>query len=157
MRYHELTEGAGQVLYHATKAANIVDIMKNGLTFFNDSLWVQAGAPGGRYQDDDPSVFAFTHPIDAFRWANKIEWEFDTPAMILKIKDTGHWTPDPSGDITMTMGDEHEKGKAVKSDQPIPASDIVGYLPLTRIPYPKDFEGDQEDYMPFVKDKIINA
>lgn len=157
MRYSELTEAPGQVLYHATKAANIMDIMKNGLTFFNDSLWVQASNQDGRYQGDDPSIFAFTHPIDAWRWANKIEWEFDTPAMILKIKNNGKWEADPSADITMTMGDEEGQGSALKSNEPIPASDIESYLALARIPFPKDFEGDQKDYGAFVKDLIINS
>ena len=158
MRYNEfINETPGGFLYHATKAANIMDIMKNGLTFFNDSLWTQASNPDERYQGEDPSVFAFTHPMDAFRWAHKIEWEYQVPAMILKIKDNGHWIADPSADITMTMGDESGQGKALKSNEPIPASDIVGYLALARIPTPKDFEGEQEDYLPMVKDKIINA
>lgn len=131
MRYHELTEDGGQYVYHATKAANLGAIMQKGLTFFNDSLWVRADNPDERYQDG-PSVFAFENPMPAFRWAHKIEWEFDTPAVIIKLKYSDSWGTDPSPDFMMTMGD----GKALESKEPIPASDIKGVVLLSKIGTP---------------------
>jgi len=113
--------GGGQFVYHATMAKNFGNIMKNGLTFFNPSLWVKAGSPDERYQDD-PSVFAFEHPWDAYRWAHKIEWEYKEPAVIIKLKRGDSWGKDPSQDIAIQMG----SGGALESKVTIPASDIVG-------------------------------
>jgi len=125
-----ITEDTGQYVYHATKAENLGKIMQNGLTFFNDSLWVKADT-GNRYQDQ-PGVFAFENPLPAFRWGHKIEWEFKTPAVIIKFKKGSSWQDDPSADIMMTMGD----GKALMSLEAIPASDIKGVILLNKIGTP---------------------
>ena len=128
MRINEIE---GQYLYHATKAANLGKIMQKGLTFFNDSLWVAAGQPDERYQDG-PSVFAFENPLPAFRWAHKIEWEFNTPAVIIKIRRGETWELDSSPDITMTMGD----GDALESKATIPPSDFKSAITLDKIGTP---------------------
>ncbi len=129
MRINELTQG--QYIYHATKAANLGKIMQKGLTFFNDSLWVAGANPDERYQDG-PSVFAFENPLPAFRWAHKIEWEFKTPAVIIKLKRGSSWELDPSSDIMMTMGD----GKALESKVTIPTSDFKAAITLDKIGTP---------------------
>ena len=128
MRYNDLIEGAGQYVYHATKAENLGAIMQKGLTFFNDSLWVKAANPDERYQDG-PSVFAFENPMPAFRWAHKIECEYNTPAVIIKLKRGPSWELDPSPDFMMTMGD----GQALESKEMIPASAIKGVVLLSRL------------------------
>jgi len=128
MRINEIE---GQYIYHATKAANLGKIMQQGLTFFNDSLWVKAADPDERYQDG-PSVFAFENPMPAFRWAHKIEWEFDTKAVIIKLKRGNSWEQDPSPDIMMTMGD----GKALESKETIPTSDFKSAITLDKIGTP---------------------
>jgi len=128
MRINEIE---GQFIYHATKAANLGKIMKQGLTFFNDSLWVKAADTSERYQDG-PSVFAFENPLPAFRWAHKIEWEFNTPAVIIKLKRGSSWELDPSQDIMMTMGD----GKALESKATIPPSDFKAAILLDKIGTP---------------------
>lgn len=132
MRYTDLIEGAGQYVYHATKAENLGAIMQKGLTFFNDSLWVKASNPDERYQDG-PSVFAFENPMPAFRWAHKIEWEFKTPAVIIKLNRGDSWEQDPSPDFMMTMGD----GKALESKEMIPASAIKGVILLDKVGTPR--------------------
>lgn len=131
MRYIDLIEDGGQYIYHSTKAANLGKIMQKGLTFFNDSLWVKAGEPEERYQDG-PSVFAFENPMPAFRWAHKIEWEFKTPAVIIKLKRSDSWELDPSPDFMMTMGD----GKALESKVVIPPSDFKGVMLLSKLGTP---------------------
>ena len=149
MRYHELTEAGGQYVYHATKAANLGAIMQKGLTFFNDSLWVKAADPDERYQDA-PSVFAFENPLPAFRWAHKIEWEYKTPAVIIKLKSGNSWGDDPSADFMMTMGD----GKALQSLEVIPASDIKGVILLDKIGTPVSTDLAHEAFDQHVKDTL---
>lgn len=119
-RYVELRESAGQYVYHATPSKNFPSIMKDGLTMFNPSLWKKAGT-GERYQEE-PSVYAFEHPWDAYKWAHKIEWEYKEPAVIMKLKKTDAWERDPSEDIALQLG----SGKPLMSRVSIPASDIAG-------------------------------
>lgn len=149
MRYHELTEAGGQYVYHATKAANLGAIMQKGLTFFNDSLWVRADNPDERYQDA-PSVFAFENPMPAFRWAHKIEWEYKTTAVIIKLKWNDAWEQDPSPDFMMTMGD----GRALVSYQIIPASDIMGATTMAQIGTPASTGLAHEEFDQHVKDTL---
>lgn len=143
MRLNEFTD---QYIYHATKAANLGKIMQKGLTFFNDSLWVAGANPDERYQEG-PSVFAFENPLPAFRWAHKIEWEFKTPAVIIKLKRGDSWELDPSPDIMMTMGD----GKALESKVTIPASDFKAAIMLDKIGTPVTTGLAHEEYDNHVK------
>ena len=148
MRINEIE---GQYVYHATKAANLGKIMQQGLTFFNDSLWVKAGSPDERYQDG-PSVFAFENPMPAFRWAHKIEWEFETPAVIIKLKRGETWELDPSPDFMMTMGD----GKALESKETIPASEIQGVMLLSKLGTPMSMEMKSQEFDAYVS-KTLEA
>ena len=149
MRYTELVEAPGQAVYHATKAENITSIMKKGLTFFNDSLWVRADNPDERYQDQ-PSVFAFENPMPAFRWAHKIEWEYDTPAIIVKLKWNDAWEQDPSPDFMMTMGD----GRALVSYEAIPPGDVLGVIAMKQIGTPASTGLQHEEFDNYVKNKL---
>lgn len=151
MRYKELTEAPGQPVYHATKAENLGKIMKDGLTFFNPSLWVRADNPDERYQDD-PSVFAFENPMPAFRWAHKIEWEYKTPAVIIKLKWNDAWEQDPSPDFMMTMGD----GQALISYEAIPASDILGAITPDQIGTPVTTGLAHEEFDKHVADTLTS-
>jgi hypothetical protein len=141
MRYRELIEASGQYVYHATKAANLGAIMQKGLTFFNDSLWVKAANPDERYQDG-PSVFAFENPMPAYRWAHKIEWEHETPAVIIKLKRGDSWEQDPSQDIMMTMGD----GSALESKEPIPPSDFKSVMLLSKLGTPVSMNMTSQEF-----------
>ena len=136
-----IVENNDGYVYHATKAANLGKIMQKGLTFFNDSLWVRADNPDERYQDE-PSVFAFENPMPAFRWAHKIEWEYDTPAVIIKLQRNPAWEKDPSPDFMMTLGD----GMALISYEPIPASDIKGAVSLKQIGTPVSNDMDSQEF-----------
>jgi hypothetical protein len=145
-----VTESAGgQYVYHAAKAADFGSIMKNGLTFFNPSNWVKAGSPNKRYQDE-PSVFAFEHPLDAWRWAAKMEWEFKEPAVVIKFNRGNTWEKDPSDDISLQMG----KGGALESKEPIPASDIVGAKTVEQIGTPVSTGLHGEEYEQHVVDTL---
>jgi len=142
MRYHELTEAGGQYVYHATLADKLGLIMSKGLTLFNTSNWVRAGNPDERYQDE-PSVFAFEHPMDAYRWAFKMQWEFEQPAVIIKLNRGSTWQKDPSPDIHLQMG----KGAALESKEPIPPSEFKGAVLLDSLgsPVENDMEPDEYD------------
>lgn len=151
-RSSELREAAGgQFVYHATMAKNLGTIMGKGLTFFNPSLWVKAGSPDERYQDE-PSVFAFEHPVDAWRWAAKMEWEFKEPAVVITFKRGNSWGQDPSDDISLQMG----KGKALQSHEPIPASDIVGAKTVAQIGTPVSTGLHGEEYEQHVEDTLTS-
>jgi len=142
----ELTESAaGQYVYHSTKAENLGAIMQKGLTFFNDSLWVKADNPDERYQDG-PSVFAFENPMPAFRWAHKIEWEYKTPAVIIKFKRGSSWEQDPSPDFTMTMGD----GQALESKEMIPVGDMEGVILLSKLGSPVSNDMTSQEFDDYV-------
>jgi hypothetical protein len=141
----------GQFVYHAATARDFGSIMKKGLTFFNPSRWVKAGNPDERYQDD-PSVFAFEHPVDAWRWAAKMEWEFKEPAVVIKFKRGDSWGQDPSDDISLQMG----KGKALQSHEPIPASDIVGAKTVAQIGTPVSTGLHGAEYEQHVEDTLTS-
>jgi hypothetical protein len=142
-------DATGQYVYHATKAANLGKIMQKGLTFFNDSLWVKASNQDERYQEG-PSVFAFENPLPAFRWAHKIEWEYKTPAVIIKLRRGNSWEQDPSEDFMMTMGD----GQALESKEMIPASDIKGVVLLDRIGTPRSTGLVNDEFDAHVKNTL---
>lgn len=144
-----LRESAGQYVYHAATAADFGSIMQKGLTFFNPSRWVKAGSPDERYQDE-PSVFAFEHPLDAWRWAAKMEWEFKEPAVVVKFNRSDAWEADPSDDISLQMG----KGRALMSRETIPPSDIVGAKTVAQIGTPVSTGLHGEEYEQHVIDTL---
>ena len=149
IEFEMMQEDAGQYVYHATTADKLGKIMQNGLTLFNTSNWVQAGNPDERYQDD-PGVFAFEHPMDAYRWAFKMQWEFDTPAVVIKFNRGSSWEQDPSPDIHLQMG----KGKALMSKEPIPASDFKGVVLIDRLGSPNENNMSGEEFDAHVEKTI---
>jgi len=150
----KVTESAGgQFVYHAAMARDFGSIMQKGLTMFNPSRWAKAGDPDERYQQDGPSVFAFEHPVDAWRWAAKMEWEFKEPAVVIKFKRGDSWEQDPSDDIGLQMG----KGRALESKRTIPASDIVGAKTVAQIGTPVSTGLRGDEYEQHVEDVLVNA
>ncbi len=146
----DITESAGgQFVYHAATARDFGSIMQKGLTFFNPSRWVKAGNPDERYQDG-PSVFAFEHPVDAWRWAAKMEWEFKEPAVVIKFKRGDSWEQDPSDDISLQMG----HGKALESKVTIPPSDIVGAKTVEQVGTPRSTGLQHEEFEKHVFDML---
>ena len=84
--------------------------------------------------------------MPAFRWAHKIEWEFDTPAVIIKLKRGSSWEQDPSPDIMMTMGD----GKALESKEPIPPSDFKGVMLLSKLGSPVSMDMTSQEFDAYI-------
>ena len=104
---------------------------------------------GERYQDE-PSVYAFEHPWDAYRWAHKIEWEYKEPAVIIKLKRSDAWEKDPTEDFTLQGG----SGKPLMSRVSIPASDIVGAKTKDQLGTPASTELYGDDFEQHVVDEF---
>lgn len=142
-----LIEASGKYYYHATFASNANKIKSKGILLLQTSNWVNAS--GNRYNEDG-GIFAFEHPVDAYRWAFKMSFEHKKPVVIIKIKKSDQWFQDPSTDITLQMG----MGKALKSQEPVFPKDIVGVVKLEDIPTVKDAAGDQEKWSKMVIKKL---
>lgn len=109
-------------VYHATFTEYLPSINQKGLVpMSSPSNWVKAGSDD-RYQKDSPGVYAFESALDAFRWAFHMQWEHKQPASIVKLRDTGSWTDDPSDDFQLKTGE----GRALYSPKAIPASAVEG-------------------------------
>lgn len=134
-----LTEATGKNYYHVTFASNANKIKSKGILLLQTSNWVTS--TGSRYNEDG-GIFAFESPIDAYRWAFKMNWELKKPIVIIKIKKSKQWFTDPSSDITLRMGE----GKALKSQKPVPPKDIIGVVKMEDIPTMKDAGGNQDEW-----------
>jgi hypothetical protein len=114
-------DNKGPFVYHATFTDYIHPIINKGLVpMSSPSNWVKAGQEG-RYQQDNPGIYAFESALDAFRWAFHMQWEHKQPASVVQLKDTGTWADDPSDDMMLQTG----QGRALYSKQSIPASAVV--------------------------------
>jgi len=136
MKFHQLRrpkvlkEANDSYLFHATFSKHVPSILKKGLRQFETSNWVK-GEEGTRY-NEDAGIFAFEHPEDALRWGLKMEWEFpDSEIVIVRIKYGEQWGQDPSEDPSLTFG----KGRSMRSQMNVPASDIVDVFPIKDFGY----------------------
>jgi len=117
------------VMYHVTHTNLVPKIRKSGLKRFQTSNWQKAS--GGRYGHGE--IFAFDHPDDAHRWAGKMDWAFHQGMGTGKIsvvkfrKGPEKWTQDTSD----PLGQASSKGKWWKTENAIPASQIVDHTPVT--------------------------
>ena len=116
-------------LYHVTFKSNVSNIKAKGLEQFHTSLWLKG--PDGKRYNKEAGIFAFDHPLDALRWAQKMEWEFrddiipntdnDVAIIRLDMQDGEEiWSDDPSEDPMMT-----QHGKALRSSHNIKADKII--------------------------------
>lgn len=71
------------VYYHVTFASRLAKIRREGITPGKRRNWNNMmGAKLG----STSYVYLFTDPVAAGRWAFKMEWEFEKPAVILVLK-----------------------------------------------------------------------
>ena len=140
-----LFEGVSPYYYHVTFTSKVPAIMSKGLTLFNTSNWKRAGN-GERYNQDG-GVFAFEHPEDAFRWAFRMNYDFDKPTSIVRIRPISDWGADPSQDIHLQMG----QGRALRSQNAIPADQIVDSFDLEDFSNPRELGISQPEWV----DQII--
>ena len=95
-------------VFHATFTRNLPDIQERGLDPLSESLWLKQGT-GERYQQE-PSVYSFSDPGDALRWASKMRYAFgdesSSPAdvSIVRLRGGEHWHQDPSEDVNLVGG-----------------------------------------------------
>ena len=95
-------------VFHATFTRNLPDIQERGLDPLSASLWLKQGT-GERYQQE-PSVYSFSDPGDALRWASKMRYAFgdesSSPAdvSIVRLRGGEHWHQDPSEDVNLVGG-----------------------------------------------------
>lgn len=130
-------DNKGPFVYHATFTKYLPTIKEKGLVpMSSPSNWVKADQDG-RYQQDKPGVYAFENAHDAFAWAFHMQWEHKEPTSIVRLKDTGSWTDDPSQDFMLQTG----KGRALYSAKSIPASAVVDAIHFD------DFEAPVSDSM----------
>ena len=111
-------------VFHATFTRNLPDIQKRGLDPLSESLWLKQGT-GERYQPE-PSIYSFSDPGDALRWASKMRYEFgyedesSSPAdvSIVRLRGGEHWHQDPSEDVNLG-------GSSRRSLQSIAPQDVL--------------------------------
>jgi len=149
MKLHELKEAAGgeQFVYHVTFSEDVASIKKKGLLPIaphGKTNWTKRD--GDRYQEE-PSVYAFRDPEDAYRWAFKQNWDFKQDTAIVRIKNTEQWHRDPSEDINLKMG----KGEALRSMDRVPPEDVGGSVEFADFKNPMELDMKQDEFM----DRVI--
>ena len=109
--------------YHVTFAARLPKIMQDGLVSGKRRVWKDSF---GTNQGSRTSVYLFSSPIMAIRWAHKMEYEFGRKASILVVNNPpGNIKPDNHIEAQMN-------GKTwFTTDAPIPPSCISKVVPLT--------------------------
>ena len=154
MKLHELTEAANeQFVYHVTPSKYVASIKEKGLLPIaphGTTNWVKAS--GDRYQDD-PSVYAFRDPEDAYRWAFKHNWDMKEDVAIVKIRNSDQWHRDPSEDIMLQMG----KGEALRSMERVPPEDVLGSVEFDEFKNPVELDMKQDEFMNRVVTMIRDA
>lgn len=118
-----------QSMYHVTETKNVPRIMSKGLLCRQPSNWVEQGS-GSRYGDGE--VYAFTDERDALRWAARMDWAHNKKMGTGKISivrfrsGNEEWEPDNNDPISQL----DRKGDWLKTNTPIPASQIVDATPF---------------------------
>lgn len=145
MRFKEINESVqGKYLYHVTFTKNVPSIVKSGLEQFHPSLWTKGDA-STRY-NDEAGVFAFEHPEDALKWCAKMEWEFrdnDPDISILRIHPSDDWDADPTQDIGLMFG----KGRPMRSQVNIKASDVLDHFKYSEFGTPMSNDMTQDEWL----------
>ena len=130
MRFSELTEATADTLYHVTLTKNAPKIKAKGLLMMQPSNWVKA-ADNGRYGQGE--IYAFEHPIDAYRWAAKMDWEFNKDMgsgniSIVSFKNAEDWNQDHND----PLGQAGAQGRWLKKVGRVAPQDIISITPFTK-------------------------
>jgi len=132
MKIKELYESAGQNVYHVTFDKHLPSITKGGIKPLQTSNWAKASGDEGTRYNEEGGIFAFADPVDAFKWAFRQEYEFKEPVSIVRLRRGSNWEKDPSGDITLQMG----QGDALRSMSAVSPSDIEGVYSFKELGVP---------------------
>jgi hypothetical protein len=122
------TDNTNDSLYHVTHTKSIKNIQKKGLLPIQTSNWTEA--KGQRLGGGE--VHTFTHFEDAVRWANKMDWAFNTELgsgkiSIIKLKNSPGWEVDLNDPISQASN----KGQWLKRPSAVPPTDIQRVIPFT--------------------------
>ena len=144
-------------VYHVTFTRNVPSIQERGISPLETSLWEKSGTEE-KYQKE-PSIYSFSNPEDALRWASKMGWQFrdeiasPSDISILRLKGGEHWEPDPSEDLSLGKSSLRSLGHIEPSD----------VLEITSLPNParenKEFQaqhpkGDLEQWLKFYGSRL---
>jgi hypothetical protein len=127
-----ITEEVDDVLYHVTRTTSVPSILKKGINLLQTTNWVEAG---NKKRFGTGEIYAFDNPTDAQRWAGKMDWEFFQELGSGKIsiveftKDNPKWEQD-NNDPMSQFG---KKGNWLKSNDGIPANQIIKAYPFTQV------------------------
>ena len=146
----------GDYFYHITPTKNVESIKKRGLNPTETSNYLK-GEGGSRYQED-PRVFAWTNPVDAMHFLNRMHGPFGTDNIdefsIIRIRKTngGKWEKDLALDPHMAYSnvDEIQKATGEKglvsvqtgSYKGIDSADIIDHIEV------KDLQKELGDFIP---------
>ena len=113
MKYSEI-----QPYYHVTFKSRLKSVLSQGLVVGKRRVWKNSfGSSIGEKQ----KIHLFGDLDGAVKWAHKMEYDFEKPVAILKCFITGQIEPDTNIQAQMT-------GKAVTTDESIPADKIIGLV-----------------------------
>jgi GNAT superfamily N-acetyltransferase len=123
-------KSAAKKLYHVTQTEKVPAIQAKGILPLQPSNWVK-GESDERYGEGE--IFAFNNPIDAVRWAGKMDWDFNKSMGTGKISVVS-FTPGKEKwvqDTADPMGQAGAQGKWLKAVGAIKPEQIVGVTPVT--------------------------
>lgn len=114
--------------YHVTFAALLPKIRRGGIVpgkrrNWNNVFGSKLGSTG--------HVYVFTDPVAAGRWAFKMEWEFQKPAVIIVLDNLNdiEFENDPGAEAHIYVNDEPTWKRTTEV---IPASAIERVVPMTQ-------------------------
>jgi len=146
----------GDYFYHITPTKNVESIKKRGLNPTETSNYLK-GEGGSRYQED-PRIFAWTNPVDAMHFLNRMHGPFGTDNMdefsMIRIRKTngGKWEKDLALDPHMAYSNVDEIQKATGEKglvsvqtgayKGIDSADIIDHIEV------KDLQKELGDFIP---------
>ena len=147
----------GDYLYHITPTKNVKSIKERGLSPIETSNYTKGRALDDPYQED-PRVFAWTNPVDAMHFLNRMHGPIGTDNMdefsMIRIRKTngGKWEKDLALDPHMAYSnvDEIQKATGEKglvsvqtgSYKGIDSDDIIDHIEI------KDLQKELGDFIP---------
>ena len=147
----------GDYLYHITPTKNVKSIKERGLSPIETSNYTKGRALDDPYQED-PRVFAWTNPVDAMHFLNRMHGPIGTDNIdefsILRIRKTngGKWEKDLALDPHMAYSniDEIQKATGEKglvsvqtgSYKGIDSDDIIDHIEV------KDLQKELGEHLP---------
>lgn len=126
---HLIKEGAEKI-YHVTYTENVDNIKAKGMLPDQDTNWVQAG---DKSEYGRGYVYAMTNPVDAIKWAAKMDWakrgEWGSGDIsILEFKNDGEWEIDDNDPASQSVN----SGQWLKRKEPLSGSNLINSFILTR-------------------------